>query len=117
MSRKDTSIRFEGVYAALVTPRRPDTIEADTAAYLDYLDQVAAAGVDGFVFFGSTGEFVHFEVEERMRVVGLAAKRSRLPVLVNISHSTFFRGTQPGGSRYERRRQRPAGHAAALLSL
>lgn len=89
MARKDNTVTFEGVYAALVTPRRPDTIEADTAAYLDYLDRVAAAGVDGFVFFGSTGEFVHFEVEERMRVVGLAAKRSRLPVLVNISHSTF----------------------------
>lgn len=89
MSKKDTPVTFGGVYAALVTPRRPDTIEADAAAYLDYLDRVAAAGVDGLVFFGSTGEFVHFEAEERMRLVGLAVKRSRVPVLVNVSHSTF----------------------------
>ena len=78
-----------GIYAALITPRRPDSIEADTAAYFEYLDRVSNAGVDGLVFFGSTGEFVHFEVEERMRVTGLAVKRSRVPVLVNVSHSTL----------------------------
>jgi dihydrodipicolinate synthase/N-acetylneuraminate lyase len=89
MQKDATSIQAKGVYAALATPRRPDSTEADTAAYLDYLDKVSAAGVDGLVFFGSTGEFVHFDIEERMRVVGLAVRRSRLPVLVNVSHSTF----------------------------
>jgi 4-hydroxy-tetrahydrodipicolinate synthase len=89
MPKSRTGRLAKGVYAALATPRRPDSIEADTATYLDYLDKVSAAGVDGLVFFGSTGEFVHFDVGERMRVVGLAAKRSRIPVLVNVSHSTF----------------------------
>ncbi len=78
-----------GVYAALATPRRPNSIEADAAAMLDYLDAVVQAGVDGLVLFGSTGEFVHFELAERMRVVALAMRRSRVPVLVNVSHSTL----------------------------
>jgi len=56
---------------------------------LDYLDVVVRAGVNGLVLFGSTGEFVHFDTEERMRVCSLAIKRSRVPVLVNVSHSTL----------------------------
>ena len=78
-----------GVYAALATPRRPNSTEADGAVMLDYLDGVVQAGVDGLVLFGSTGEFVHFEVAERMRIVSLAIRRSRVPVLVNVSHSTL----------------------------
>jgi dihydrodipicolinate synthase/N-acetylneuraminate lyase len=79
-----------GVYAALVTPRRPDTGEADCSAYLEYLDKVTEAGVDGLVFFGSTGEFVHFASEDRMRVASLGVKRSRVPVLVNVSQTTLL---------------------------
>jgi dihydrodipicolinate synthase/N-acetylneuraminate lyase len=45
--------------------------------------------VNGLDLFGSTGEFIHFELEERMRAVGLALKRRRVPVLVNASHSTL----------------------------
>src|SRR5271156_4719661 len=78
-----------GVYAALATPRRRESIEADTAALLDYLDVIVRAGVNGLVLFGSTGEFVHFDTTERMRVCSLAIKRSRAPVLVNVSHSTL----------------------------
>ena len=78
-----------GVYAALLTPRRAQTMEADAAALLEYLDRVTQGGVDGLVLFGSTGEFVHYEAAERMRVLGLAIRRSRVPVLVNVSHSTL----------------------------
>ncbi|MDQ2710671.1 MAG: dihydrodipicolinate synthase family protein [Acidobacteriota bacterium] len=78
-----------GVYAALGTPHRSDSVEVDTAALLEYLDQVTASGVDGLVLFGSTGEFVHFSPDERMRATTLAIRRSRLPVLVNVSHSTL----------------------------
>ncbi len=77
------------MYAALATPRRPNSIEADTAVLLEYLDVISGAGVDGVVLFGSTGEFIHFELEERMRVAALAIKRSRVPVLVNASHSSL----------------------------
>jgi dihydrodipicolinate synthase/N-acetylneuraminate lyase len=78
-----------GVYAALATPRQPNASKVDAAALLDYLDAIGAAGVDGLVLFGSTGEFVHFDVEERMRILMLAMKRSRVPILVNASHSTL----------------------------
>jgi dihydrodipicolinate synthase/N-acetylneuraminate lyase len=78
-----------GVYAALPTPRRSGSIDADAAGLLDYLDTIAQTGVDGLVLFGSTGEFIHYDVTERMRVVILAIRRSRVPVLVNVSHSTL----------------------------
>ena len=78
-----------GVYAALATPRKSSSLEGDAAALLDYLDEITRAGVDGLVLFGATGEFVHFDVGERMRLLMFAARRSRIPVLVNVSHSTF----------------------------
>lgn len=78
-----------GLYAALATPRRPHAIEADSGALLDYVDAIARAGVNGLVLFGSTGEFIHFELSERQRTSALAIKRSRVPVLVNASHSTL----------------------------
>ncbi len=78
-----------GIYAALLTPRRADSTEADGAVLLEYLDVITAAGVDGLVLFGSTGEFIHFDIEERKRVAALAIKRSRVPVLVNVSHSSL----------------------------
>jgi dihydrodipicolinate synthase/N-acetylneuraminate lyase len=88
MTNSETAL-IAGVYAALATPRRIDSTEADTAALLEYLDVVTASGVNGLVLFGATGEFVHFDLEERVRVAGLAIKRSRIPVLVNVSHSSL----------------------------
>jgi len=41
------------------------------------------------VLFGSTGEFVHFDTAERMRLLTFAARRSRVPILVNVSHTTL----------------------------
>jgi dihydrodipicolinate synthase/N-acetylneuraminate lyase len=87
-SRARTSLA-SGVYAALATPRRPQTIEADTGSLLEYLCTIEQAGVDGLVLFGATGEFVHFDTEQRRCVCSLALKRSRVPVLVNVSHSTL----------------------------
>lgn len=78
-----------GVYAALVTPRKGACCEADAARLLDYIERVENGGVSGLVLFGSTGEFVHFDATERMRVTGFAIKRSRTPLLVNVSHSDF----------------------------
>lgn len=74
---------------ALATPRLQDAVEANAAALFEYLDTVVAAGVDGVVLFGSTGEFVHFDLPERRRVLALVQKRCRVPLLVNVSHSTL----------------------------
>ncbi len=89
MSRARTPVPAGGVYAALLTPRKPGTTVADAAALLDYLDRAVNAGVNGLVLFGATGEFVHFDPEERARAAALAIRRSRVPVLVNVSHSTM----------------------------
>lgn len=85
-------------------------LEVDTAALLGYLDAVAAGGVDGLALFDATGEFVHFGVEERMRASALAIKRSRLPVIVNASHSTL------AGAVHLAEGADDAGAAAMLLS-
>jgi dihydrodipicolinate synthase/N-acetylneuraminate lyase len=77
----------KGLYAALLTPRKAGAPDADVAALLDYIDRVVDAGVSGLALFGATGEFIHFDIEERIRVSHLAIRRSRVPVLVNVSHS------------------------------
>lgn len=56
---------------------------------LEIVDFLGAARLAGIVLMGTTGEFVHFELEDRARLVSLAAKRSRVPVIVNVSHSTL----------------------------
>ena len=89
MSKSKQSPPASGVYVALATPQRADSTEADAAVLLDYMDTVMRAGVDGLVLFGSTGEFVHFDIAERARLLSLAMRRSRVPVLVNVSHSTL----------------------------
>jgi 4-hydroxy-tetrahydrodipicolinate synthase len=78
-----------GVYAAAVTPRRLGTQDINLAAMWDLFDFLVERHVDGIVLLGTTGEFIHFPDSERMRLMGLAVKRSRIPLLVNVSHSTL----------------------------
>ncbi len=78
-----------GLYVAAVTPRRRGTQEIDLGATWELIDFLCSHKVDGIVFMGTTGEFLHFGMEERIRLVGLAVKRSRVPVWINVSHSTL----------------------------
>lgn len=78
-----------GVYAAAVTPHRREGYEADYGAMLELVDHLAQAGVDGICLLGSTGEFLHIKPAERIRLVHLAVKRSRVPILAGVSHSTL----------------------------
>ncbi|HEX7361469.1 MAG TPA: dihydrodipicolinate synthase family protein [Bryobacteraceae bacterium] len=89
MQTSGSEFFLSGIYAAVVTPRRPNSIESDAGALLEYMDAVVRAGVDGVVLFGSTGQFIHFDTSERMRTITLAIKRSQVPVLVNVSHSAL----------------------------
>ncbi len=77
-----------GVYAAVITPRREGP-EIDLAAAFELVDFVSKAGVAGIVLMGPTGEFPHFTLEERGRLISLAVKRSRVPVIAGVGHSTF----------------------------
>ncbi len=79
---------ISGVYAAAVTPRREGP-EADFAATFELIDFLGRSGIRGIALMGSTGEFPHFEIEERIRLVSLAVKRSRVPVIAGVGHSTF----------------------------
>ena len=49
----------------------------------------AARAVTASCFRESTGEFIHFDIAERLKLMRLAIKRSRVPVTVNVSHSSL----------------------------
>ena len=80
---------IQGVYAAAVTPRRLGTQDINLGAMWDLIDYLVSQGAQGIVLLGSTGEFVHVGTAERMRLMGLASKRSRVPIVFNCSHSSF----------------------------
>ena len=77
------------IIAAAVTPRRAQEHSIDLAATLELIDFLHEGGVDGVALLGSTGEFLHFMLEDRSRMLEFAVKRSRLPLLVNVGHSTL----------------------------
>lgn len=78
-----------GVFAAAVTPHRLEGHETDIGAMLELVDFLSAGGVQGTVILGSTGEFLHVKPSERARLVQFAVKRSRVPIIAGVSHSTL----------------------------
>ncbi|MCS6953584.1 MAG: dihydrodipicolinate synthase family protein [Bryobacterales bacterium] len=99
-----------GVYVAAITPRRQADAALDLAAALELLDFLSEQPVRGIALFGSTGEFVHFGLEERRHLLRLALKRSRVPVAVNVSHSCLDGAVSLA-------REAASGGAAALLLM
>lgn len=79
---------LHGVYAATITPRGR-TGDLDFGAAFELVDHLCRGGVDGIFFFGPHGEYPAFSPEERARLVKLAAKRSRVPVLVGVGAATL----------------------------
>jgi 4-hydroxy-tetrahydrodipicolinate synthase len=79
---------FEGVHAAAVTPRGPKG-DIDFGAAFELIDYFSKAGVDGIVLFASEGEYPAFTAQERCRLVYLAVKRSRVPVLAGVGSATL----------------------------
>ncbi|MCU1326745.1 MAG: dihydrodipicolinate synthetase [Bryobacterales bacterium] len=89
MKKGRDPIRLSGVVAAIATPNLPGTLEPDYSGLLELLDFVADGGVDSICLMGSTGEFLNYTIGDRQRALYLAAKRSRLPLIVGVGHSTF----------------------------
>ena len=89
MARAARQIRLSGIFPAAITPHHPKTREADYSGALELIDFLTAAGVDGICIFGSTGEFINYSFAERSRLLSLAAKRSRVPLIAGVSHSTL----------------------------
>jgi 4-hydroxy-tetrahydrodipicolinate synthase len=76
-------------YRQCPTPRRETGHEIDIAATLDVIDFLNEAPLAGLSILGSTGEFVHFDYEQRLHLMRFAMKRSRKPILPNITHSSL----------------------------
>jgi 4-hydroxy-tetrahydrodipicolinate synthase len=89
MARAARELKLSGVYASAITPRRAGSQDPDVSGLLDLLDFLADGGVDGICLFDDTGEFLNYSFAERQRLLYLGAKRSRVPILVGVSHSTF----------------------------
>ncbi len=82
-----STVLFRGAHAAAITASRPDSYQMDLAATLEVIDFLCERKVKGIAIFGATGEFPHFPVEDRIRLTHMCIKRSRVPVLVNATHS------------------------------
>jgi len=93
MGRAARQLDLSGVFAAAVTPNRPGTLDADYSALMDLLDFLADAKVTGVCVMGAAGEFLNYSFADRQRSVYLGTKRSRVPMIVGVSHSTL-RGAQ-----------------------
>ncbi len=65
-----------GVLAALVTPI-DDAGRVDLATFDRIIDFVVDRGVNGVVVGGGTGEYPHFDVEDRAQLTGRAVQRMR----------------------------------------
>lgn len=74
-------VDFRGAYTALVTPFRDGAVDEDRLREL--VERQIAAGVDGLVPCGTTGESVTLTEEETRRVVAAAVAQSkgRVPVV------------------------------------
>jgi 4-hydroxy-tetrahydrodipicolinate synthase len=72
-----------GVIAAALTPRGKKG-DLDFGAAFEQVDHLCAARVRGIAFFTPAGEYPAFGIDERTRLVYLAAKRSRVPVYAAV---------------------------------
>src|SRR5438067_5323468 len=93
---EELNAQVGGIIVAAVTPRRKDGREVDVAAALELIDFLCAAGVSGIALLGSTGEFLNLTFDERVRLAYMAAKRSRVPLLVGVGHSSFHGAVELG---------------------
>jgi len=76
-----SSNAYRGTYTALVTPFRNDKV--DEAAFTRLLEEQIAAGIDGVIPVGTTGESATLSTEEHLRVIELAVQviKGRIKVL------------------------------------
>lgn len=66
---------FEGTYTALVTPFKNGLV--DTAAFAELIERQIAAGVEGIVPVGTTGESPTLTHDEHLRVIELAVRQAK----------------------------------------
>src|SRR3954469_15539953 len=76
-----------GALAAAVTPLRASGAAVDEDAFAPYLDFLAAAGLDGILGLGTTGEGILLSAAERRRAAALFLE-GPLPVIVHCGAQT-----------------------------
>jgi 4-hydroxy-tetrahydrodipicolinate synthase len=89
MARAARQLELSGVFASAITPRRAGSQDPDFSGMLDLLDFLAEGGVKGVCLFGAAGELIDYTFAERQRMLYLGVKRSRVPLLAGVSHSTL----------------------------
>jgi len=89
MGRAARQLELTGVFAAAVTPHRDGAEDPDYSACLDLLDFLAAGGVKAICLLDGVGEFFNYGFSDRQRLVYLATKRSRVPLVVGVAHTTL----------------------------
>ncbi|MHA1569654.1 MAG: 4-hydroxy-tetrahydrodipicolinate synthase [Alphaproteobacteria bacterium] len=67
---------FQGVYVATATPFKPDGC-FDEAAYIAHVEQLIAAGVDGLVPCGTTGESPTLSADEKEAIFEICKQSAR----------------------------------------
>src|SRR5215471_4549530 len=75
--------RDAGVVAAALTPRGKRG-ELNFGACFDLIDHLCKAKVSAIAMLTAAGEYPAFTVEERMRLVYLGVKRTRVPLLAGV---------------------------------
>ena len=78
---------LRGALAAAVTPLREEGTALDEQAFRPYLDFLAAAGLDGVLALGTTGEGILLSAAERRRAAELFLE-GPLPVIVHCGAQT-----------------------------
>src|SRR5205809_679680 len=81
------SFSLKGIIPAVWTPTDADGNLLKEALRKN-IEAMLAAGVDGLLVLGSTGEFIHLGVEQRKEILECAVEFAHgTPVLTNVSHT------------------------------
>lgn len=81
-------IDTKGVYPIAATPFHPD-LSIDWESLDRLTDFYAASGATGLTILGIMGEAGKLEPEESREIVARVIRRTRLPVVVGVSHPSF----------------------------
>jgi dihydrodipicolinate synthase/N-acetylneuraminate lyase len=87
---------LRGALAAAVTPLRDEGAALDEEAFRPYLEFLAAAGLDGILALGTTGEGILLSAAERRRAAELFLE-GPLPVIVHCGAQTTAETTALAG--------------------
>jgi 4-hydroxy-tetrahydrodipicolinate synthase len=89
--------KLSGVFAALITPL-DDRGSIDYCTFERLIDFLIERGVDGVAVGGATGEYPHFDIEERKKLISRAARRlaGGKALLAGIGTSSIYTTLQLG---------------------